>query len=412
MFFQYNPDGVSWSPKCHWGHAVSDDLITWQETEVALSPDGDEVGCWSGSVIIDDRGPVIVYTRVAGDDWQLGQMALARPRSGMLHWVRNPRRPVIAGPPAGLEISDFRDPQVRREVGRWKAVLGAGLAGFGGCALQYSSSDLEKWTFDGVLARRAAFEREPVWTGEVWECPQLLQVSDDWLMLVSAWGDSGPDSVVYAIGDYDGKAAFTPRRFGRFSHGGELYATTTFRDAEGRQCALSWLRERGNTAPEGSAWCSAMSLPHVLSVKDDRLIVSQHPALDAALPQIRELGHAAPGERLAADIPGCTWRLRLVLSGPASGGFDVTVTGHRARFGLEAAAGSLTIRDKGRACLAMPVSAADATGVDIVVDADIIEVLVSGTEGVASTRIPPIQGGEIIISPRGTTSITRAMVST
>jgi fructan beta-fructosidase len=37
-FFQYYPDGTVWGPM-HWGHAISKDLITWQEQPIALYPD-------------------------------------------------------------------------------------------------------------------------------------------------------------------------------------------------------------------------------------------------------------------------------------------------------------------------------------------------------------------------------------
>ncbi|MDQ1626047.1 MAG: beta-fructofuranosidase, partial [Actinomycetota bacterium] len=31
LFFQYNPVATVWAPAIHWGHAVSDDLVTWVE---------------------------------------------------------------------------------------------------------------------------------------------------------------------------------------------------------------------------------------------------------------------------------------------------------------------------------------------------------------------------------------------
>lgn len=412
MFFQYNPDSVQWSPRCHWGHAVSDDLITWEEVDVALSPEEGEVGCWSGSVVVDDRSPVIVYTRIATNDWGKGEVALARPLSGMLGWVRDPAHSVINGPPGDLDIVAFRDPQVRREDGCWKAVVGAGLAGFGGCALQYSSEDLENWTFDGVVASRANDERDPIWTGNVWECPQLLQVGKDWVMLMSVWADHVPYSVNYAIGDYDEKATFSARRYGRFTHGSELYAATTFLDTEGRPCAMSWLRERGNLAPEGSPWCSAMSLPHVLSVANGVLVASQHPTLERVLSSTTTLGDVVPGGHLDAPIPGHVWRLRFKVNSWESGGFAVSVTGNRQSFTANAASESLTVADDSSVVLlAMPVSRGNAAALDIVVDADIIEITVTGTEGIASTRIPVVGSGDIRISAHGGSLITGARLS-
>ena len=91
MFFQFNPCGVEWSPACHWGHAVSADLVDWREADIALAPEPGEVGCWSGSCVVDETGPVLLYTRVdAGDDWGRGQVALARPQRGMDDWRREP----------------------------------------------------------------------------------------------------------------------------------------------------------------------------------------------------------------------------------------------------------------------------------------------------------------------------------
>ncbi len=49
-FFQHNPYAPKWD-KMHWGHAVSDDLVTWKELPIALFPDEpyeSTGGCFSG----------------------------------------------------------------------------------------------------------------------------------------------------------------------------------------------------------------------------------------------------------------------------------------------------------------------------------------------------------------------------
>ena len=54
LFYQYNPGGVHWD-NMHWGHAVSTDLIHWEEKDVALFID--KYGnAFSGSAILDERG--------------------------------------------------------------------------------------------------------------------------------------------------------------------------------------------------------------------------------------------------------------------------------------------------------------------------------------------------------------------
>ncbi len=51
LFYQYYPDGNTWGPM-HWGHAISTDLISWENYPVALYPD--TLGyIFSGSAVID-----------------------------------------------------------------------------------------------------------------------------------------------------------------------------------------------------------------------------------------------------------------------------------------------------------------------------------------------------------------------
>ena len=52
-FFQHNPHEPVWGPM-HWGHAVSQDLLHWEELPIALFPDQpyeDDKGCFSGSAV-------------------------------------------------------------------------------------------------------------------------------------------------------------------------------------------------------------------------------------------------------------------------------------------------------------------------------------------------------------------------
>ena len=385
-------------------HAVSPDLIRWTELESALSPEPGEVGCWSGSCVVDDEGPVILYTRIVGDDWGRGQVALARPAAGDLtRWERRPKAAVIAGPPENERTIAFRDPFVWRTGDGWTALLGAGLYGYGGCALQYSSVDLQNWTYQGVLASKPASERDPEWTGTAWECPQLFRLGTSWVLLVSVWENDVTHHVAYAVGDYDGRN-FHPRHWRRFSYG-QLYATTTFLDEQGRRCIMSWMRELDDVTPPNASWGSAMSLPHVLTVDGDRLVVSHHPALETYLTEERQVPTIQPdiGSVTAGDV-GPVWRMTAQVAVGPVGRLDIDVASPGELLWRITVVGRdrvLRIHRTDRGLVVeMPMDGWNGI-LDVLADNDIVEVTWSGGSGLAATRISLCPTANLVIRASG-----------
>ena len=64
LFYQYAPAINNLATK-YWGHAVSTDLVHWKNVGIALAPTPggpDKNGCWTGSAVIVDGVPTIVYT--------------------------------------------------------------------------------------------------------------------------------------------------------------------------------------------------------------------------------------------------------------------------------------------------------------------------------------------------------------
>ena len=239
LFFQHVPDSLVWRPDIRWGHAVSDDLVHWEQLPDALSPDEDEAGCWSGGLVIDDDGnAVILYTSVGGHDHQLGRVRAAFPTDDT--WLSWKQGAVVAEAPRS-ETVVFRDPAVFRDGNRWRMVVGFGDADGTAGAEVFVADNLTDWAYDGTLATRHGSEQDP-WTGVAWECPQLLFPTGDRSVLVeSSWENHLTNEVVAAVGAY-ADARFDAKLWQQLTAGGGHYAATRFLDAEG-----------GNACSSGSA---------------------------------------------------------------------------------------------------------------------------------------------------------------
>ena len=71
MFYQYNPAAPVWG-NMHWGHAISRDLLHWEEKDIALFPD-EKGTMFSGSAITDEKnasglgeGTMLLFYTAAG----------------------------------------------------------------------------------------------------------------------------------------------------------------------------------------------------------------------------------------------------------------------------------------------------------------------------------------------------------
>ena len=83
LFFQHNPNGDHWADMS-WGHAVSTDLVTWDERPVAIRGAVDDHGnptelVFSGSAVVEGDDLVAVYTSVAPEPWSIAASAQRKP---------------------------------------------------------------------------------------------------------------------------------------------------------------------------------------------------------------------------------------------------------------------------------------------------------------------------------------------
>lgn len=356
LFFQHVPASTVWNPACRWGHAVSDDLVCWREQPVALEPgDGDD-GVWSGSIARDDDlGPRAYYTSVHVPDFGIGRVRVARPTDpDWTHWVKEA---VVVDLPPEFDAIAFRDPFVFRDAGCWRMLVGTALSDGTAAAASFSSPDGRTWAYDGIAASRSGAQTDPVWTGTLWECPQMFTVDGRDVLVTSVWDDDVLHYVVYATGRWeDGR--FRPDTWRRLTYGESYYAPSFFRDRQGRPCLVFWMR---GALDEQAGWAGAHSVAYCLSMVDGELVMRVHPEVEAAV------------RAWEPDAPLLTqWRptdgdLRI---GDGSGATTVL---HRTSTGIR-------VQQKDGASITLPV--APTTTIALVVDGPIVEVC-CGTCGFA-----------------------------
>ena len=258
IFYQYNPAGP-FHGTIHWGHAVSQDLLHWEQWPIALAPTpggADKDGVYSGCGVDNDGVPTLVYTGISPEVQMIATSA-----DGLRAWTKHPANPVIAAPPPAMETTGFRDPFVWREADGWYCVIGSGEQGRGGVILLYRSPDLVTWDYLHPLLTSVADE-----TGTMWECPNFFPLGDKYVLLISP---IPLRRAIYAVGRYE-KQRFTAERWGEVDPGGCYYAPQVMTDRDGRRLLWGWLwEERSQEAQLAAGWSGVLSLPRQLSLAAD-----------------------------------------------------------------------------------------------------------------------------------------------
>lgn len=269
-FYQYCPSLPATRNKW-WGHAVSTDLVHWDEWEPALKNDtpADENGVWSGSAIVRDDTLYLFYTGLREEGQGTESYVDGHGRFGIclatstdgVHFVKHSSNPLIPlYPPDGDKT--MRDPSVSCRDGVYYMALAARQG------LLYRSDDLIRWDYVGV----------PLPTGAI-ECPDLRPFGDgdDYLYIFSQGELAGVDTVTkFAVGRFDGKT-FTPRLVGGPERGPHFYAPQTLRAPDGRTLMLGWMyafvdgRPHGNGTPPVAGVDGQLSIPREITVRDGKI---------------------------------------------------------------------------------------------------------------------------------------------
>lgn len=317
LFYQHYPREAK-AKNIHWGHAVSQDLIRWTELPIALTPEDETVGIWSGSAVIDWKNvtgfqreetvhPMIAIYTWQKRGWQEQHMSysldkgkhedrlnLALPififllsacRSLGRTWTKYSSNPIM---PLNVNVSFptdtdldasavvFRDPKLMYHAasGAWIAVIS------GGDHMQFHrSTDLIHWS----LVSRFGYTHGS--HAGIWECPDLFEFSminrenqtQLWVLIVSIDRNAvaGGSGMQYFIGTFDGYTFGNlqpPQNINWLDYGPDFYAGITYYNVpryDNRRVMIAWMNnwQYAQDVPTGPLWRGQMAIPRQLELE-------------------------------------------------------------------------------------------------------------------------------------------------
>ncbi|MBD2722765.1 GH32 C-terminal domain-containing protein [Hymenobacter armeniacus] len=313
LFYQRNANGPYWG-NLNWGHLRSRDLLAWEELPVALWPTPnsfDQVGIWSGHVVVNNGTPTIVYTGVDGVKAGIGT---ATPDAPLLNWQKLPQNPLVTGAPASVPNRDFRDPYVFRDGNGWKMLVGSGLASpaDAGTAFLYQSADLVSWQFVGQL-----FTGDPALdnSGIFWEMPVFWDFGTKRLLLVNKVPQgSNPARALYWLGDFANNQ-FTPdQQYTRnLDVVNALLSPAVNTDAAGNVTAIGVIPDQvPGTKAYTNGYAHVFGLPRTWTLQNGALYQAPHPNLTqlrGAATSFSNVNLTATGRNFLGTVSG--WQLEL-----------------------------------------------------------------------------------------------------
>lgn len=289
LFYQCFPYSAHWG-RMHWGHAVSKDLVNWEEKGIALFPSktDDRSGCFSGSAIEYKDKMYIYYTGVnyteedpenincCIDDTFTAAQLMITSEDGMKFDNITDKKTVIP-PIEDKKIGDknhTRDPKVWRGKDAWYMVLGS-TVDKNGRLLFYKSSDLKTWQYLNYCEKDGF--------GWMWECPDFFEIDGKGVTIFSPMGffndRNGYDSVaVCMLSSFDentGKMELS-ENYQLFDYGIDLYAPQSTTDEDGNRVVIAWARMPEAVITEKGEWCGMMCIPRIVDIKNNHVYIRPH----------------------------------------------------------------------------------------------------------------------------------------
>ncbi|QDG38108.1 glycoside hydrolase family 32 protein [Alteromonas mediterranea] len=441
LFYQCNPSSKYWG-NIGWGHAISENLITWCEQPHAFNASRGTM-IFSGSSVSYAQGKsdtenlhnslLAFYTICDYDADKLSQNDVFDIKSQRQHlsissddgktWQDFHGNPIV-----DIGSTEFRDPKVV-QIGEneWLMLIARSrehVIDF------YLSTDLIKWQ------QVSTFSECPKKDG-AWECPDLICLDKEnniWCLLLSV--DSGFENngsgTLYILGNLHNHYFISQpcymrgRSFIRLDHGPDFFAPQSFYNAELTSPNLmlgwlnSWLYAKDMPAHNLPMMQSIVRELRLIKTIENSYLLSQIPKLESAKVIAQsgpiELRESFYNNTLFENVKG-TFHLKTTISGLETdsakitfdvGGdvvFAVFVNFIKSEINVARARGAFFSAEH-ETYTAEVLDIEDSFDIGILVDYHSVEIFVNRGTTVMSFRVPfPIDGVGINVSGMSNSSV-------
>lgn len=270
LFYQaYPPEDT----RQHWGHAISKDLIHWQDLPYAIYPDP-ERAVFSGSALVDGDKVVAMYHGTMA-----GNMVAVSSDPLLLNWEKvtgNAVIPLKSTDGFTKDNSAF-DPCIWKKDSVYYSLSASRTnTGPGGKPVRtnflYRSLDLARWEYMHEFVEDDRFTL----IGDDGACPYFWPIGDKHILNFFSHMSGGQ----YLLGDYDKKRdKFVATSGGKYNHGsvgpGGVHAPSAAPDGNGGVIIIFNMNPGRTT----QGWNQIMSLPRKLTLLEPD-VLGQEPAGD------------------------------------------------------------------------------------------------------------------------------------
>ena len=287
LFYQAYPPEDS---RQHWGHAISEDLIHWEDLPIAIYPNP-EYKVYSGSALVEEDRVIAMYHGL-----RAGNMVATSSDPLLLNWEKVAGKAVIplTENSADLPYSVF-DPSIWKKDGVYYSMSGGVADGPSGRQVVsnylFKSKDLENWEYVHEFIEGDRFTE----LGDDGACPYFWPIGDRYILPFFSHVSGGQ----YYLGDYDKKRdKFAVTNHGKFNFGasrpGGVHAPSAAPDGKGGVIIIFNM----NKAKPTIGWDQIMSLPRRLTLLNGETL-GQEPAGD--IESLRYNKQTVPSRTLPAN---------------------------------------------------------------------------------------------------------------